>query len=91
MLLSVTAIISRLFFPVVLRLIFVHGPNNEEITLNVEEISSIRQVLHKDREDDYFHEEVHCVVIMTNGRFIGLREKCIDVIHLISEADKKTP
>ena len=76
---------------IALRLILVHGANHEEISLSVDEVSSIRQVLSHRKEDDTFHKNVNCVIVMTNGRFIGVTEKCIDVIHLMSEAAKKEP
>jgi len=68
--------------------IFVHSPGGEEIAINSEEISSIRQV----REDDqyHYHEDVHCVIVMTNGRAIGTAEVCREVIRLLAEADAKS-
>jgi hypothetical protein len=77
------------FVLVSLRLLLMHGANNEEIAINIGEISSIRQVLGTDEGDSYFHKEVKCVLVMTNGRFIGVREPCIEVIHKISDAARE--
>ena len=71
------------------RLITVHGPGGEEITLNIDEISSIRQVLTGNEDDSAFHRNVKCVVVMSNGRFIGAKESCLDIVHLIAITDRK--
>ena len=69
--------------------IFVHAAGGEEMGINVEEISSVRQIKHeKGEKDPWYHENVNCVIVMSNGKFIGVAERCLDVIHLIAESDK---
>jgi hypothetical protein len=60
-----------------------HGPGGQGIVLNVEEISSIREIV---ADDSTYHESIHCVIVMTNGKAIGIVETCIDALKLIEEA-----
>jgi len=63
----------------------VHSPGGSEVGLNAAEISSIRQ--RAEMPDQ--HEDVRCVIVMTNGLSIGVTETCPDVIRLLVEAEKK--
>jgi hypothetical protein len=65
-----------------IRLIFVHGPGGQEIELNVAEISSIRQP--RDTEE-HFTGDVQCVIIMSNGKFVGVTETCAQVVLKITD------
>jgi len=65
--------------------ILVHAPGGVDVSLNVEEISSIRKIA---ETGQHHHKDVRCVVVMTNGRFIGVVEPCVDVIKLIAEVKK---
>jgi hypothetical protein len=64
---------------------FLHGPSGNQIVLNVEEISSIREIT----DGDNYHDEVHCVVTMTNGKVFGIAEGCIEVFKVIDDAQRK--
>ena len=66
-----------------LHLIGVHGPDNQAIDLNASEISSLRE--QREAEEGHFGPNVKCVVFMTNGKFIGTRESCYDIIRHIKE------
>jgi len=68
-----------LSFVVALHLIWVHGPDKQEIGVNTSEISSIREP--KDTEQHY-PPAANCILYMSNGKFIP-------VIELIKEADKE--
>jgi hypothetical protein len=57
--------------------ILVHGPDMQQIEINVNEISSLREP----RGQGHVHHEVNCLIFMTNGQFIGVKEDC----HKISE------
>jgi len=76
---SIAAILAAVHF------ITLHGPTGQEITVNVVEISSITQ--RRDAQG-HFDDDVRCIVTMTNGKWHGVVEPCIDVIKLIAEADK---
>jgi hypothetical protein len=65
---------------IALELIFVHAPGGQEIELNSTEISSIRQ---PHETEEHFADDVHCVIIMSNGRLIGTAETCAEVIKQI--------
>jgi len=64
----------------------VHSPGGSDIALNSAEVSSIRQ--RAEMPDQ--HEDVRCVIVMTNGLSIGVIETCREVINAMAEADKKS-
>jgi hypothetical protein len=69
-----------------LYLIFVHGPEGQEVQLNINEISSIRQP----REaEGHFSADVRCLVFMTNGKFVGTTETCHEVVGKIAQVEKQ--
>lgn len=63
-----------------------HGPGGQGVFLNVEEISSVRENAEGDAS---YHEDIHCVVIMTNGKAIGIAEACVEVLKLAEDAQRK--
>jgi len=69
-----------------LHLILVHVPGGDEIQLNPVEVSSIR-----DPRDipGHFAKDVHCVIVMTNGKFIGAVEDCHTVKFMIEAATEE--
>jgi len=87
MILLLTAAIAA-FHLIQLHLITVHAPNGDEMQLNSAEISSIRQP--RDSETiSHFGPNVHCVVVMSNGRFIGTVEDCSIIISLLTKSGKE--
>ena len=77
--------IAGIIAAVALHLIFVHGPGNQRIGLNVDEISSIREP--RDSEG-HFSPDIGCVVFMTNGKWVGVIETCKDVLAKIEHSGK---
>jgi len=71
---------------VALHFLLVHTPDNQEITINAEEISSIRKP--QDQAEEHFTKGTRCIIVMTNGKFIGTSETCIDIIKQIAEIAK---
>jgi hypothetical protein len=65
-----------------LSLIFVHGPDGQEIEININEISSIRDPR---ASEGHLHKSIHCVLYMTNGKFIGTTETCDEVDKMLAE------
>lgn len=63
----------------------VHGPDNQLIKLNAEDISSVREV--RDTEEGHFGKDTQCIVFMNNGKFIGTRETCVKVLDLIEKSN----
>jgi len=60
-----------------LRLIVLHGADHQPIAINEDEISSLR--VPGEADVGNYAESVKCVVIMTNGKFIGVTETCREV------------
>ena len=71
---------------VLLRLILAHAPNGDEIEINPVEVSSIRAP--RDAEGN-FPKEVDCVLVMTNGKVIGVLEDCRTMKLMIEAAEEK--
>ena len=71
---------------VALHLIFVHGPDDQRILLNVEEISSIREP--RKGTESHFGPDVHCLIFMTNNNFLGVRESCEDIYQKLKDFEK---
>jgi hypothetical protein len=67
----------------------VHAPDGKELVLNVGEISSIRQPQEQAEAQTHFAKGTQCVLVMTNGRFIGTTETCKEVIKAIAVAEKE--
>jgi len=72
---------------ILLRLVLIHAPNGDEIEINPNEISSIREP--REAGDMAFHRGVRCVLVMTNGRFIGATEDCRTVKFMVEAAEKE--
>jgi hypothetical protein len=79
--LSIAAVFAALHF------VFLHGPDNQQLLLNVDEISSIRDP--RTAVQEHFGGQVHCIVFMTNGKFVGTAEDCNEVLQKVLEIDKE--
>jgi hypothetical protein len=73
-------------FLIVLHLILVHGPNSQRIEVNIDEISTVQE---PQKVEGHFQKEIKCLLIMTNGKFIGTIESCERVNDLIREVQGK--
>jgi hypothetical protein len=71
----------------VLVLLSVHGPQGQLVSINVEQISSIRDP--RKNTSEHFATGTKCLVYMTNGHFIGTTESCLQIIEQIVELDAK--
>ena len=75
-----------------LYLIYLHGPQKQEVEVNVLEISTIREP-RKDAKG-HFAEGVECLLYMTNGQAIQIVESChavIDRIKALGATQKPVP
>lgn len=72
---------------VALHLILVHAPNGEDIHINIDEISSIRDP-ENDGTGQLMHRETNCIIGMTNGKFISTREPCKEIIKKLAIYNK---
>ena len=66
-----------------LSLIVLHGPNGQEIDINPNEVSSVRDI--SVATEGHFGKGVRCLLFMTNGKVIGTAETCFDARRLIEE------
>jgi len=66
-----------------LTLITLHGPNGQEIDINPNEVSSVRDI--SVATEGHFGKGVRCLLFMTNGKVIGTAETCFDARRLIEE------
>jgi len=64
----------RRWLPVCVILIELTGPTGQTIHLNPAEVTSIREPTATNRR--YFAKGTHCVIFVTNGHFIAVRERC---------------
>lgn len=74
-----------MWFLVTLHLILLHAPGGGEIHINIDEISSIREVSESDEK--LLHEHAHCMLGMSNGKFIAVNEDCKQVILELAKYD----
>ena len=72
---------------VVLYFITVHAPDGQEITLNTNEVSSIRRP--REGHEENFAPGTLCILTMTNGKVIQTTETCKEVVQGIKEEDDK--
>ena len=69
-----------------LHFILIHGPDSQWIELNINEISSLREV----REgEEAFGPNTKCVIFMTNGKHIGTLETCNEVHKEIDQVERE--
>ena len=66
-----------------LTLITLHGPNGQEIDINPNEVSSVRDI--SVATEGHFGKGVRCLLFMTNGKVIGTAETCLEARRLIEE------
>jgi len=69
--------------------ILVHTPNGAGVGLQIDEISSIREITEQEYKEKAYGDGVHCVIIMTNGKSIGIAEECQEVGDRITDAERK--
>lgn len=69
-------------------LIALHGPDGREIDVSVDEITSLQCKIPR-VENKLFVEGVHSIVNLTDGRFVSVRETCLEIRNMISSAQEK--
>jgi hypothetical protein len=66
-------------------LILLHGPGGHEIRINPEQVTSLRAA--KPGEDNKFLTEgAHCMVSLTDGKFVSVVEPCEAVQQMLETA-----
>lgn len=64
-------------FAALLTLVELHGPNGQRYFINPAEITTIREPINSDLR--HFGSGTHCVIFITNGKFLAVRETCDEV------------
>jgi len=89
-LLLLILLVATLANPGIIYLIHAHGPDGkQEIEINVQEISSIRQP--RENTEGHLAEGVHCLVYMTNGAYVPTFETCLEIVKKIAALDQPNP
>ena len=68
---------------VTLRLVSFHGPDGYPVEINPEQVTSLRGARESDQEGKYFTSEAHCMIGLTDGKFVTVAETCADVRKLL--------
>jgi hypothetical protein len=58
-------------------LVELHSPNGQRIEINPSQVSSVRQPV--DIGGHQWGKGTHCILVMGNGGFIAVTERCEDV------------
>jgi len=69
-------------------LIILHGPDGHEIRIAPEQVTSLRAAK-AGEEGKYFVDTVHCMVNLTDGKFVTVVEPCEIVQKLMREGEQK--
>jgi len=78
----------EIIVPIILKLIVLHAPDGDEIDVNPEQITAIRDK--KSEEDNKFVVgTVNCILNTSDGKFVSVVESCEEVRRLIREAEEK--
>jgi len=64
-----------------IRLILLHGGENNPIHVNPTEVVTVRPV----REGEHFAKTIHCVVTTADGKYVAVIETCDDVYEKLSK------
>lgn len=59
------------------------GPDNITVDLNIDQIVSLRSPRDNDR---IVHKDAHCIVFLSDGKFIAVVEECPKIRALIDDA-----
>jgi hypothetical protein len=65
----------------VIMLVRFTGPDGGRIDVNSVEVTSVREP----RGQGHFAHGTNCVVVMSNGKFIGVREGCDEVRRMLMQ------
>jgi hypothetical protein len=73
---------------VVAVLIALHGPDGHDITVNMEEITSVH-CRYQGSKSGSFAPGANAIINMTDGKFVSIRETCEELKKILTEAEKK--
>ncbi|MGY2987730.1 hypothetical protein [Bradyrhizobium sp. USDA 4508] len=70
-------------------LVLLHAPNGHEILVNPREVTSMRAAI-PDQKNEHFTDDVHCMISLTDGKFVTVVETC-DTVRRLFERPKGSP
>ena len=66
-------------------LILLHGPNDNEIMVAPDQVTSLRAATPQ-HHGQIFPGEAHCMVSLVDGKFVAVVESCEEVRGMLKEA-----
>jgi uncharacterized protein YlzI (FlbEa/FlbD family) len=70
--------------PIVLQLILLHTVDGRETYVNPKQIASISSAVEGEK-NKLLVESVHCVIGLTNGKIISVKEDCDEVVQKLEQ------
>ncbi|UGY16371.1 hypothetical protein HAP48_0002045 [Bradyrhizobium septentrionale] len=64
---------------VALRLVSFHGPDGYAVEINPDQVTTLRASREADQQSKFFTSEVHCMIGLTDGKFVTVSESCEEV------------
>lgn len=71
-----------------IQLLILHAPNGNEISVNPDEIVSLRGKF-EESGDKHFIKEVQCLINTADGKFITVVEHCDEIRRKIEEIQRQ--
>jgi hypothetical protein len=71
-------------------LIALHGPDGHDISINLDEITSVHCKIPGSKGSGAFAAGANAVINTTDGKFVSIRETCEELKAIILEAEKRT-
>jgi hypothetical protein len=78
-----------MFIPVLFSIIALHGADGREVDVNPAEITSLREARSDDPGERHFVSGAHCLINLTDGKFVAVAETCAQTRVLISDEVKR--
>jgi hypothetical protein len=73
---------------ILVTLLVLHVPGGREVMINPDEIVTMRQGEHK---GEFVHEDVGCLINMSDGKFVSVIESCTEVQGRIAKEQGSRP
>jgi uncharacterized protein YlzI (FlbEa/FlbD family) len=70
--------------PIVLQLVLLHTVDGRETYVNPKQIASISSAVEGEK-NKLLVESVHCVIGLTNGKIISVKEDCDEVVQKLEQ------
>ena len=70
---------------VALHLIVLHTVDGREVSVNPEQVTTLHAT--RDEGNKLVTDEAHCVVMLTDGKFVSVAEACDEVRKLLERRD----